>query len=61
MEILKKNAANLLKLKSLISLMVILVMCYGFLKGLIPQEQFMLVTIAVVTYYFSKKDEVPKE
>lgn len=61
MELFKKNLANLLKLKSLISLSIVTVMCIGFLKGTIDKEAFMLVTVAVITYYFNKKDEAPKE
>jgi len=58
MEEFKKNLANLIKVKTLITLTVVAVLAYGFIAGKIDAEKFMIVAIMVVTYYFNKKDEV---
>lgn len=53
---LLENLANLLKVKTLITLAVVTALVYGFAVGKIDSENFMLVAIMVVTYYFNKKD-----
>lgn len=57
METFKVNLANLIKVKTLITLTIVAALTYGFLTGLIDGEKFMIVAIMVVTYYFNKKDE----
>lgn len=57
METFKVNLANLIKVKTLITLTIVAALTYGFITGLIDAEKFMIVAIMVVTYYFNKKDE----
>ena len=57
METFKINLANLIKVKTLITLTIVAALTYGFITGLIDGEKFMIVAIMVVTYYFNKKDE----
>ena len=58
MDDFKTNLANLIKVKTLITLTVVAVLAYGFIVGKIDSEKFMIVAIMVVTYYFNKKDDV---
>lgn len=52
-----KNALiSLLKLKSILSLMFCGVTCYLACKGLIEMETFVGMTMAIITYYFTKKE-----
>lgn len=53
----KKNIANLIKLKTLITLTLIGAATYGFITKLITADVFMPLVTAVIVYYFSKKDE----
>lgn len=52
----KTNLANLIKVKTLITLAVVAALVYGFIVNKIDADNFMLVAIMVVTYYFNKKD-----
>ena len=52
-----KNLANLLKVKTIITITVITASTVGFLKGLVPVELYMAMATSIVTYYFTKKDE----
>lgn len=53
---MKKNLANLLKVKTIISLVVIFTTCYLTIKGNLDTETFMVITSAIITYYFNKKE-----
>lgn len=52
-----KNLANLLKVKTILSLCVIITTCILTFKGLISVEAFMAIASAIITYYFTKKEE----
>ena len=54
---MKKNLANLLKVKTIMSLTVIFTTCYLTIKGTLDTETFMVVTSAIITYYFNKKEK----
>lgn len=59
MEVLKligKNLANLLKVKTILSLAVIFTTCVLTFKGTISIEAFMAIASAIITYYFTKKE-----
>jgi hypothetical protein len=56
MEILK-NIAGLLKVKTILSLLVIITTCILTFKGVIDVVAFMTITSAIITYYFTKKEE----
>lgn len=51
-----KALIQLLKVKSIITIMVLAVFCYLALRGEIEPEYFATVLSAIVTYYFTKKD-----
>lgn len=60
MEVLKligKNLANLLKVKTILSLAVIFTTCVLTFKNTISVEAFMAIASAIVTYYFTKKED----
>lgn len=56
MKALIDNLANLLKVKTIISLTVIGATTAGFLTGLISGETYMALASAIVTYFFTRKD-----
>lgn len=47
---------KLLSLKSILSLMLVGTTCYLAIKGVISIEAFMGLVMAVVTYYFTRKE-----
>ena len=58
MEVLKQigiNLANLLKVKTIISLCVIITTCRLTFEHIISVEAFMAIASAIITYYFTKE------
>ncbi len=51
------NLANLLKVKTILSLAVIITTCILTFKGVISVESFMAIASAIITYYFTKKED----
>lgn len=63
MEVLKQigiNFANLLKVKTILSLCVILTTCILTFKNIISVEAFMAIASAIITYYFTKPEKEEK-
>ena len=56
METVKKNLANLLKVKTLITLPLTVVFCYLAIRGDIPSE-YLAVYTTVVGFYFGTQAE----
>ena len=54
---LLKNIANLFKVKTILSLCVIITTCVLTFKGTISIEAFMAIAGSIITYYFTKKEE----
>lgn len=54
---MKKNLANLLKVKTIISLAVIFTTCYLTIVKQLDTETFMVITSAIITYYFNRKED----
>ena len=52
-----KNLANLFKVKTILSLAVIFTTCVLTFKNIISVEAFMAIASAIITYYFTKKEE----
>ena len=52
-----KNLANLLKVKTILSLVVIFTTCVLTFKNIISVEAFMAIASAIITYYFTKKED----
>ena len=57
MDTLKKNAANLLKLKTLVTLMLTVTFCLMVAWGGISDENFMTIFSMVITFYFVTQAE----
>jgi thioredoxin-related protein len=53
---LKDKLIQLLKVKSIITILTFGVFCYLSIIGKVDAQQFMLVLSMVATYYFAKKD-----
>lgn len=51
------NIANLFKVKTILSLAVIITTCILTFKNVISVEAFMAITSAIITYYFTKKEK----
>lgn len=54
---LLKNIANLFKVKTILSLAVIFTTCVLTFKNIISLEAFMAIASAIITYYFTKKED----
>lgn len=59
--ILLKNIANLFKVKTILSLSVIITICILTCNGSISTEAFMTIAGSIITYYFKKDDIKGKE
>jgi hypothetical protein len=51
---LLKNIANLFKVKTMLSLLVITTTCILTFKNIVSVEAFMAIASAIITYYFTK-------
>lgn len=52
---MKKNLENLLKIKSIITIVILAVFVYCVLNRLISSENIMIIVSMVITFYFAKK------
>ena len=53
---IKDTILNLLKIKSLFSLMTIFIIIYSTIKGDMPLEYTMSIITLIIGFYFNKKD-----
>ncbi|MCI8654485.1 MAG: hypothetical protein HFJ48_01215 [Clostridia bacterium] len=60
-EIVLVNIANLLKVKTILSLAVIFTVCRLTFNGVVSVEAFMAIASAIITYYFTKSNENKEE
>lgn len=51
------NIANLFKVKTILSLAVIITVCILTFKNVVSVEAFMAIASAIITYYFTKNDK----
>ena len=51
------NIANLFKVKTILSLAVIITVCILTFKNMVSVEAFMAIASAIITYYFTKKEK----
>ena len=57
METLKKNAANLIKVKTIVTAVVIGVFAVLALRGDVSSDNVMIITSSVVSFYFGTQHE----
>ena len=57
METLKKNAANLLKVKTIVTMVVIAVFAILALRGSITADNVMIIVSSVISFYFGTQSE----
>lgn len=57
METLKKNAANLLKVKTIVTMAVIAVFSVLALRGSIEPDNVMIIVTSVISFYFGTQYE----
>lgn len=53
---MKERLANLIDLKTIITLTLVICMSVGFFLNKISSENYFTVVTMVITYYFAKKD-----
>lgn len=56
-----KKIANLIGLRTLITLSITGALIYGFAVGKVSNEQFMTIATMIFTFYFAKKEQETKE
>jgi hypothetical protein len=56
LESLLTNLANLFKVKTLITLLILTAATVGFLRGMVAVELYMTMATMIVTFYFTKKE-----
>lgn len=56
-----KRIANLIGVRTLITLSITGALIYGFAVGKVSNEQFMTIATMIFTFYFAKKEQEPKE
>lgn len=54
---MKQALINLLKVKTILSLLFSITTCYLAIRGKISMETFVALTTAIITYYFNKSKE----
>ena len=57
MQTFTKNLANLIKVKTLITLTIIAGVTYGFIIGMVQSETYCAFAGSIITYYFTKREE----
>ena len=53
-----KGLAGLFKIKTLITLAIVFVLCFMTLRGLEMPDAFLMIATAVVTYYFCSDNSI---
>ena len=59
--VLLKNIANLFKVKTILSLLVITTTCILTFKNVVSVEAFMAISASIITYYFTRKEDSTEE
>lgn len=55
--LLLKNVANLFKVKTILSLLVIITTCILTFRNVVSVEAFMAIAASIITYYFTRTEE----
>lgn len=58
MKTFTENLANLIKVKTLITLTIMAGVTYGFIVGMVQAETYCAFAGSIITYYFTKKDSL---
>lgn len=61
METLKKNLANLIKVKTFLTVAVISVFCVMALRGDVSSDNVMIIVSNVIAFYFGTQHEKPEK
>lgn len=57
MDTLKKNLANLIKVKTIVTMVVILIFAVLAIKGTISPDNVMIIVSTVIAFYFGTQTE----
>jgi hypothetical protein len=55
------NLADILKVKTIITVGIVFTFCYLTLTGIIDKKDFLIIAATVITYYFTKKEDTPRK
>ena len=55
--LLLKNIANLFKVKTILSLLVIITTCVLTFRNVVSVEAFMAIAASIITYYFTRTED----
>lgn len=55
--LLLKNIANLFKVKTILSLLVIITTCILTFRNVVSVEAFMAIAASIITYYFTRTED----
>jgi len=55
------NLANLLKVKTIITLVIIFSLCYKTLQGVEITSEYIMIATSIITYYFANNKNKNKE
>lgn len=58
---MKQALINLLKVKTIVTLIITICLAVGFLKGQISVDLFMPIVTMIFTYFFTKKNNKSEE
>ena len=58
---MEKELVNLLKVKTIVTLIITICLAVGFLKGQISVDLFMPIVTMVFTYFFTKNNDKKEE
>lgn len=59
--LLLKNIANLFKVKTILSLLVIITTCILTFRNVVSVEAFMAIAASIITYYFTRKEDTQEK
>ena len=55
--LLLKNVANLFKVKTILSMLVIITTCILTFRNVVSVEAFMAIAASIITYYFTRTED----
>ena len=58
---MKENLTKLIKVKTIVTLLLVIVFCFLSLKGTVPVEEFIKILTIIIVFYFAKKGETTND
>lgn len=58
---MKENLTKLIKVKTIVTLLLVVVFCFLSLTGSVPVEEFNKILTIIIVFYFAKKGDASNE